>query len=283
MNAPKTPFSYVVLRYMHDALTREFVNIGVLLYAPGFRFLGFEKLPTFERVKGMFPGAHSESLRQLLMYLSSRTEETAGRIQGSLDASSLSAETIATGLLPMDDSALQWSSAGGGVTGDPEQILKELFERLVLRHLKAHPVTRRDDGDVWKPFERELRRRDVLQRFQEKVLSVGELRHRFENTWQPSGSYLRLYQPLSLDLLEPSGIVEKAVRWRALIGELRKAEPEFFIYLLLGRPSESSSNRAYKQACETLAEQEGRKRLVSEEEAPQFAEAVEREVKSAVN
>ncbi len=173
MKAPKAPFSYVVLRYMHDVLTREFVNVAVLLYAPDLGFLGLEKLASFERVKGMFPGLQSEALRQLLMFLSSRSEELARKIPDRLDRPSLSADTLGASLLPIDDSALQWSAPGGGVTDDPGGMLKELFERLVMRHLKAHPVTRREDGDVWKPFERELRRRDVLHRLQEKVLSLG--------------------------------------------------------------------------------------------------------------
>ena len=57
MKTPKTAYSFVVLRYMHDVFTREFVNVGVLLHAPGVGFLGFEKLSGMDRVKGMFPGS----------------------------------------------------------------------------------------------------------------------------------------------------------------------------------------------------------------------------------
>ena len=69
MKPPKTPYSFVVLRYMHDVFTREFVNVGVLLHAPRIGFLGFEKLPNLDRVKGLFPGLQSDSLRELLAFL----------------------------------------------------------------------------------------------------------------------------------------------------------------------------------------------------------------------
>src|SRR5260221_14371074 len=95
-------------------------------------------------------------------------------------------------------------STGGRRNQRATGALNELFERLVARHLKAPPPTRRDDADVWKPFEHELRQRSVLHWLQGKDLAVGELRHHFENAWQPSGGYLRLFQPLSFDLLEPS-------------------------------------------------------------------------------
>ncbi|MBI2927517.1 MAG: DUF3037 domain-containing protein [Verrucomicrobia bacterium] len=285
MKPAKTPFSYVVLRYMHDVLTREFVNVGVLLHAPRAGFLGFEKLSSLDRAKAMFPGLQSDSLRDLLRFLASRAEEIHSKTSELLDRDVLSADAVANSLLPMDDSALQWSAPGGGITDEPQQTLKELFERLVTRHLKAHPPTRRDDADVWKPFERELRQRNVLHRLQEKTLAVGELRHRFENAWQPPGGYLRLFQPLSFDLLEPSDIVEKAVRWGALIHQLRKADPDFFIYLLLGRPSgQGHSLQAFQQASETLREDTGeRKELVAEDEAPAFATAIEKEIKAVPN
>jgi hypothetical protein len=183
MKAPKTSYSFVVLRYMHDVFTREFVNVGVLLHAPRAGFLGFEKLPSLDRVKGMFPGLQSDSLRDLLMFLASRVAAIQHKTSELLDRDLLSAETIAKSLLPSDDSALQWSVAGGGATNDPQQTMKELFERLVARHLKAHPPTRREDADVWKPFERELRQRNVLSRLQEKTLTVGELHHHFKNAW----------------------------------------------------------------------------------------------------
>ncbi len=283
MKAPKTPYSFVVLRYMHDVFTREFVNVGVLLHAPRGGFLGFEKLTTLDRVRGMFPGLKSDSLRDLLSFLESRAAELHQQTSSQPDLQQLSAETIAKGLLPIDDSALQWSAAGGGVTDDPQQALKDTFERLVARHLKAHAPTRREDADVWKPFARELGRRNILSRLQERTLSVGELHHRFENSWQPSGGYLRLYQPLTFDLLKPSDIVEKAIHWNGLLRQLRKADSEFVIYLLLGKPSDDSRLKAFDQACHTLAEDEGQKELVAEEEAASFAAAVEKDIKSLAN
>src|SRR2546423_6540367 len=153
IKARNTTFSYVVLRYMHDVFTREFVNVAVLLQAPSAGFLGFEKLSFLDRVKGVFPGLQSDSLRDLLRFLASRVDELQKPTSELFDRDVAGAEIIAKSLLPIDDSALQWSAPGGGLTSDPQQTLKELFERLVTRHLKEHPPTRREDADVWKPFE----------------------------------------------------------------------------------------------------------------------------------
>jgi hypothetical protein len=78
----------------------------------------------------MFAGLNSEYLQDLLEFFASRTEEL--RAKGDL----LSAEAVANSLLPKDDSSLQWSAPGGGITDDPQRTLREVFDRLVGRHLK---------------------------------------------------------------------------------------------------------------------------------------------------
>jgi hypothetical protein len=137
MTTHQTTFGYVVLRYMHDVFTREFVNVGVLLCAPQANFLGFKRLRDLDRVKAVFPGADSDSLGELLTFFESRAQEFNKSPQKD-DAPSV--ETIAKALLPADDSALQWSPPGGGVTGDPHNTLNEVFERLVTRHSKVQPM-----------------------------------------------------------------------------------------------------------------------------------------------
>jgi hypothetical protein len=279
----KKPFTYVVLRYMHDVFTREFVNIGVLLYSAEARFVRLRRLSRLKRVRSLFPGLQSENVQELLQFLESRCAEIETRLKSELTDKTLSAVDIAKTVLTLDDSSLQWSLAGGGVSENLDETLSSLFERMVTRHEQANPVVRREDEDVWKPFEHEFRARHVLHRMQEKILVVGELKHRFRTVWQPADSFLRIYQPLSFDLLEPSGIVEKAVKWGALIRQLRKADEDFEINLLLGKPPEQSDWPAFAQAKDVLDEEvQGRKNLVPEEKAPEFAKAVAEEMWAAV-
>ncbi|MBI5384317.1 MAG: DUF3037 domain-containing protein [Verrucomicrobia bacterium] len=133
----KTPFSFVVLRYMHDGFTREFVNVGVLLYAPGAGFLRLRRVASLERAQALFPGLETAPLGESLRFLETRCTGLEERYARTPERESLSAEIIAKSLLPTDDSALQWSTPGGGTTEAPERTLQELFERIVTRHEKA--------------------------------------------------------------------------------------------------------------------------------------------------
>lgn len=280
----KTPFSYVVLRYMHDVFTREFVNVGLLLYAPRGEFLAFRRVPRLDRVKGMFPGFESVPLRVLLEFLESRCVEVKERHLRGLDRDSLSADQIANSLLTSDDSALQWSTAGGGSTDDPEASLNELFERLVTRHEKAHPAVRRPDPDVWGSFEREFRKRKALPKLEQRTLEVGRLTHHFQAYGPLSGGHWRLFRPLSFDLVDPSEIVEKAVRWSGLLRQFRKVDPDFCMYFLLGRPADSSHMDAFSQAQEALTEdRDPRKIIIPEERAPAFADELAGEIQAGAN
>ncbi|MCB1093193.1 MAG: DUF3037 domain-containing protein, partial [Verrucomicrobiae bacterium] len=50
------PYSFCFLRYVHEPLSGEFANVGVLLWAPQSRFLGFRASEKFRRLSRFFHG-----------------------------------------------------------------------------------------------------------------------------------------------------------------------------------------------------------------------------------
>jgi hypothetical protein len=46
----KTAYSYSVLRYMHDAVTQEFINIGVAVYSPEGKFFDAICTTSYRRI-----------------------------------------------------------------------------------------------------------------------------------------------------------------------------------------------------------------------------------------
>lgn len=59
----KEPYSYVVLRYIHDVLTGEFVNVGLVMVVPGRPLILTKSRKTFGRIKNVFPDLDSEFLQ----------------------------------------------------------------------------------------------------------------------------------------------------------------------------------------------------------------------------
>jgi hypothetical protein len=280
----KLSFSYVVLRYMHDVFTREFVNVAVVVYCPKAGFLKMKGLKRLRRAVAFFPGMDRRSVWKTIRFLESRFESCHAAGQQSLAFETLDAAGIAKSILPSDDSSFQWLAAGGGATESPGQVLEELFDRLVTRHEDKHPAVRRTDEEVWRPFAAalEVRDRQILSRLQEKELFALSFRHRFEHSWQQEAGPLHLLLPLSFDLVDPSDIVDKAVAWNGRIRLLRKEAEPFKAFLLVGKPSLETHEQAYLDAKKVLESDAGAEhRIVPEDQAAAFAEEFSRSVLSA--
>lgn len=59
-------YSFCFLRYVHEPLSGEFANVGVLLWAPGSRFLGFRASQKYRRLSHFSHGLQQQDHRQLI-------------------------------------------------------------------------------------------------------------------------------------------------------------------------------------------------------------------------
>src|SRR5947208_7356691 len=117
----KTTFTYIILRYVHDIATGEFVNMGLALYAPEAKYVSATCSQRYGRLSKMFLDVNGEHLRSVMAYIQARFEEYSTKLNGELplDGRPKSVMEIAMSILPKDDSSLQWSEPNGGITEDP--------------------------------------------------------------------------------------------------------------------------------------------------------------------
>ena len=156
----KTTYSNITLRYVHDVVTGEFANIGVVLYAPEQRFLEARFTASYERLNAIFLKIDHLHFRALMRYLGNRFEEVGAEIRDGLHIQPVTALTeIVRQVLPPDDSSLQWSPQGGGFTDDPAKAAGELYKRLVERFVAGSEQTSRSDEEIAKPFKARLGRK----------------------------------------------------------------------------------------------------------------------------
>src|SRR5689334_20828162 len=140
------PYTYAVLRYVHDTLSREFLNVGVIVFAPEAKFLGHQFRKSYARLARTFPGIDGEAFRILIRGLENQLTVQATRAVAELPLGNWNdAVAYAQSVLPKDDSSLQWSPLGSGVTDDPQRTLDELFERMVVRYEERQQNRRTDD------------------------------------------------------------------------------------------------------------------------------------------
>src|SRR5436190_4655411 len=154
----KTPYTYSVLRYVHDTTTGEFVNVGVALYSREARYASALCRSTYGRISKTFPGMDGDVFKSLMRHVQSRVEELGAGLESELAFDGLPASVleIAHLVVPADDSSLQWSAAGSGLSENLSQTLESLFNRLVTRYDERPQQERRNDEEVWRKYRKSL-------------------------------------------------------------------------------------------------------------------------------
>jgi hypothetical protein len=249
-------YTYTTLRYVHDTLTGEFVNVGVILYAPGDTQapVAFKAATrkTIGRMRDMFPDLDRSAFLSAMRTI----DRGASRLQAQLGREGMITSTgdavaMAKKLLPADDSSLQWGPVGSGSTDNTQKAFEKLFSRFVTRY-DEKPVSRRSDEEVWRPVRLELEQRKLPVQLEKKTIAGGDDKIDFSHAWK-NGAW-HAYEAVSLDLADADGIYKKAHRW---LGQLTSVAPEaqeaFRAYLIVGAPSDPSLHSAYEKALRIMS------------------------------
>lgn len=266
----KSAYSYTVLRYVHDTTTGEFVNVGVVLYAPGVPFASAICRPTQGRVSKTFPDLDGDAFRRLMRLVQGRLEEVGARltVELPLDGTPDSVMALVHDILPADDSSLQWSPPGGGVTNDPSKTLDQIYRRLVTHYDEKVVQARRTDEDVWRTYKKTLESRQVLKHLQAKKIVVQDDEVEFPYAWK--NGLWHCLEPVSFDLANADSIREKAHKMLGRMLSVKDSKEQFKLYLLLGEPQQESLRPAFDRAITILRKLPVENQLVTEAEAGDF-------------
>lgn len=275
-------YSFCFLRYVHEPLSGEFANVGVLLWAPGSRFLGFRASQKYSRLSQFFHGFCHQDHRQLLSRIETQFQKLAkevadtGRLPFAEEPES--ARDLALKVIPHDDAALQWSLSSGGLTESPVDELEDLFREAVARHYDPADEARRDDATVFRDvFSSAFDSPIVKKRICSHEVSAPLASHVFPQAWK--NGVWNVYQSLSFDLKQGESIRNKALRWDSLTRILSESREKPRIHLLLGVPS-GAQKKDYSNAKDILASSR-RATLIEEDEITDFAKDLEERVKHA--
>ena len=122
------------LRYVHDVVTAEFLNVGVVLFAPESGFLRAKFINSFTRLHGIFNGVDETHLAGMLQYLAECLVRDARIARDAASAcGSVEFRSLLNAALPPDESSLQWGNISGGFTQYPAKALDDLFDRFCTR------------------------------------------------------------------------------------------------------------------------------------------------------
>jgi hypothetical protein len=270
------PYTYTVLRYVHDARAGEMLNVGIVLHT-GHQLLVTTR-HTYSRLKDAFPDLDGEAFRSAMRAV----ERAIHALAKDLAATTLfsgqgDALSLARKALPADDSALQWSAAGSGLTADPEATLARLFQRLVSGNDENSP-RRRVDEEVWRPIRDKLAARDVFVPFQPKVITGALDSITFEHAWK--NGVWHVYEPVSLDMVDRDGIMAKTHRWLGHLAAVQDGVCDpLKLHFILGAPQDAALEPAYAKALALFRQASLSPEVLEESEIDDLVARIEGEVR----
>jgi hypothetical protein len=272
----KVAYNFSVLRYVHDPTTQEFVNIGVAVFSAESHYFRAICTPNYGRITHMFQKIDGPRFRQISRHIQERIC-TAGQADKStlpFESSSTIEQALAK-ILPPDDSAIQFSRAGIGLSTDLDRTLSELYQRHVEHYISASE-SRRTDEDVWRVFREPLDRVLVTPWLNPKRIIAPSYEYEFQRSWK--NEIWHVYEPVSFDMVEAGSMLEKANRWVGRATSLMDSSDSFRIHMLLGEPADDRLKEAFIKAQNILNKMPGKKEFIRESEADAFAEELAREV-----
>lgn len=275
----KRPYSYTVLRYVHDVTTSEFVNVGIVLHVPAEGCLRVRTRHTIGRIKDIFPDLDRRAFIDAMasvergIKFAAKDIATAGMLPCDGDAA-----TYARRALPADYSSLQWSPIGTGLTDSVDKTFERLYERFVARY-DEHTERRRSDEDIWRPVRDLLEERHIAVRLEKKEIVGKTDVISFERTWK--NGVWHAYEPVSLDLADADGIKDKARRWLGHLSAVADdPSDDFRVYFILGKPRSPTLLQAYENAKAILARAPGEPAIYEENEVDRLVSSIEDEYRA---
>ena len=272
----KQPYSYTVLRYVHDVTTGEFVNVGLVLHMQAAGILRARVRSTIGRIKDIFPDLDRRTFVSAVKAVENAVGVVAREVSETrlLHAGS-DAGALARRALPVDYSSLQWSPVGTGLSDDAGKTFERLYERLVTRY-DVKSAHRRTDADVWRPVRDLLAERNIEVKLEPKEIIGKADDISFKHAWK--NGVWHAYEPLSLDLADAEGIKDKARRWLGHLVAVEGASADpVRVHFILGKPQTQVLIPAYEKAKAILLQAPGRPEIFEEDQIEGLVSGIEDE------
>jgi len=268
-------YEFALLRYVHDATSGEFANIGVIVFDPEAPRLLIRTSDRYRRLSEFFREINGPGVRAMIRHVERRflKADEDLRWPDAFDSRPASLEELVRRVLPDEDAAIDISRVMYGVQDNLDARLDELFDEFVSRYEVVDERPGRDEDEVRRDFDKLLthERLDTRVAF-EYPIHGPHYRYSFHCGWRNGGP--QVLEPISLDLSDQQGILEKATRWSGRLYNLARG-PEFGFTAVVAPPSSSRLTAAFEEALAILRESQNVRAIFAEDEAEEALRLIE--------
>ena len=272
----KVAYTFSLVRYVHDPIAGESLNVGVLLYSRAASFIDVKLEYRYERFSETFAGFDGDRFKQVLRYFSAAVDEE----RDALSAPSLFVVASKKFTTSADVAKRIWSDTGlsfrvsepmGGMGENLPAILDELFHRFVTSQYVRHHLEHLTDDQVWSRYRAKLPS-EVTRNLRPKSFQTPDFAIQFEHAFE--NERWHLLQPLSMDYSKATLIQDKAAKWLGAAMNLRESSEaaEGKLYFLLHPPELVKHHDAYIRAKNILHKVPLAHEIYEEDEAASLVE-----------
>lgn len=268
----ETTFQYAILRYVHDPVTQEFLNVGVVVYSLEARYLDCLLTTRYARLSNAFKSINGEHFRRQVNHIEHRLQQLSRQQSqpGLFGDHAHGIEAILRQVMSEDDSSLVFGGYGGGLADDPTKALHSLFTRLVDRYAVEDERTSRTEEEVWQVYRKALDQHNLIPQLAPITIHTPTYHYDFDHAWK--NERWHPVEPVSFDLMNGHSILEKANKWVGRMTMLADSHNMGTLYMLLGTPQRDDVQQAYHDAVTNLkAKAKVALELVEEQNAAQFS------------
>lgn len=269
----KTPYTYCLIKYMHDPKVGEMLNIGVLLCSPETSFVGIRLNRHYERLSKTFAGFDGEHYRGV----TDGIENATNKLRPRSDVSELfqisekieTVEDIVKLISPDRGLSIQFGPMLAGLAEYPDSELEHIFEQSVVSQYPQKGKAGRDDEQVWHHYKRSLHEKRIDIYLESKTFASESYEYKFDHAFKNENWHV--LKPVTMDYANAQTIQDRATK---VLGEASALDGNREIgtyYILLGEPQLESHKSAYNKAKNLLNKIPIKKEIIEEDDAEDFA------------
>jgi hypothetical protein len=269
----KVPYTFSLIRYVHDPIAGEALNVGVLLSSAAFLDVKLEY--RYERFSATFARFDGERFKQVLHHFAGAISDERDARQTSLlfvDSHAVSTSADIGRRIWTDlGTSFRVSDSMAGVGENLPAILDDLFERFVTSQYERQQPEHLSDDQVWSRFRGQLST-VVTHNLRAKKFETADYVIQFDHAFQ--NERWHVLQPVSMDYSKAALIQDKAAKWLGAAMNLQES-PEAAkgkFYFLLHPPESQKHLAAYVRAKNILHKIPLQHEMFEEDEAPALSD-----------
>jgi hypothetical protein len=225
-------YQYQTIRYVHDRITGEFVNVGLLMFEPTSNFLECKVINKYARISHFFGEINGSFLLTTLKQFQNQVMEISKSLKdfrSDYDFKDIS--TVTDHLLPKDDSALVATDVKFGLDINVEAAFEDMYHRIIEAYNHDGEYELHTDHYAWqKIYKRYFDRFGVTQKLKKHSVRTERDTIDFDKAWK--NGVWNCYQTLSFDLKKIDSIKNKVYKWSGVLKELETSNEPMKLYFL---------------------------------------------------